>query len=246
MIRSAPICFAESTPSSPTAPSPTTTTVAPGLTFAASAANQPVPITSERASRLGIMSLWGTSRVATSVPSASGTRMRGAWRADDGLEALTRRLIPVPAVRTGVVGGEERPDHELTGLERRDAASDLLDDAAILVSHRNRGRSRLNAAVRPQVGPADARCGQTDDARPTGRRWLARDDLQTGRRARHIKQLLASLTPQVLTSESPSTQQFDSSRTARYQRFPSENQRNRASWPLSSPYNLQGLLTGSE
>jgi hypothetical protein len=31
MIRSAPICFAERTPSSPTAPSPTTT-VAPGVT----------------------------------------------------------------------------------------------------------------------------------------------------------------------------------------------------------------------
>ena len=49
MIRSAPICFAESTPSSPTAPSPTTTTVAPGFTLAASAANQPVPITSDSA-----------------------------------------------------------------------------------------------------------------------------------------------------------------------------------------------------
>ena len=78
MIRSAPICFADSTPSSPTAPSPTTTTVAPGFTLAASAANQPVPITSDSASRLGIMSVSGTSRVATSVPSASGTRMRGA------------------------------------------------------------------------------------------------------------------------------------------------------------------------
>ena len=31
MMRSAPICFAESTPSRPTAPSPTTATVAPGL-----------------------------------------------------------------------------------------------------------------------------------------------------------------------------------------------------------------------
>ena len=55
-----------------------TTTVPPGFTFAASAANRPVPITSERARRLGIMSVSGTSRVATSVPSARGTRMYGA------------------------------------------------------------------------------------------------------------------------------------------------------------------------
>src|SRR5438552_5320218 len=47
MILSAPNCLAERTARSPTAPSPTTTTVAPGFTFAASAANQPVPRTSD-------------------------------------------------------------------------------------------------------------------------------------------------------------------------------------------------------
>src|SRR6266403_1470519 len=78
MILPAPICFAESTPSRPTAPSPTTATVAPGFTLAASAANQPVPITSERVRRLGIMSADGTSGVATSVPLASGMRTTGA------------------------------------------------------------------------------------------------------------------------------------------------------------------------
>src|SRR5437588_13126543 len=77
MMRSAPICLAESTPSRPTAPSPTTMTVAPGFTFAASAANQPVPNTSEVVSRLGITSSEGTLGVATSVPSASGTRNTG-------------------------------------------------------------------------------------------------------------------------------------------------------------------------
>ena len=70
MIRSAPICFAASTPISPPAPSPTTTTVEPGRTRAASAAYQPVPSTSEVASRLGIRSSGGNSAVATSVPSA--------------------------------------------------------------------------------------------------------------------------------------------------------------------------------
>ena len=78
MIRPAPICFAESTPSNPTAPSPTTTTVLPGFTFAASAANQPVPSTSDAAKRLGIKSSDGIPGVATSVPSASGTRSRPA------------------------------------------------------------------------------------------------------------------------------------------------------------------------
>ena len=78
MIRSAPICLAESTPSRPTAPSPTTTTVDPGFTLAASAANQPVPSTSEVVSRLGTRSSGGTPGVGTSVPSASGTRSTGA------------------------------------------------------------------------------------------------------------------------------------------------------------------------
>src|SRR6266567_2182280 len=78
MMRWAPICFAESTPSRTTAPSPTTTTVDPGFTLAASAANQPVPRTSDAASRLGTRSSDGTPGVGTSVPSASGTRSTGA------------------------------------------------------------------------------------------------------------------------------------------------------------------------
>jgi hypothetical protein len=82
MMRSAPICFADSTPSNPTAPSPTTATVAPGVTFAASAANQPVPRTSDVVSRLGSRSSDGSALVATSVPSARGTRSSGACASD--------------------------------------------------------------------------------------------------------------------------------------------------------------------
>src|SRR5712692_5118140 len=67
MIRSAPICLAESTASKPTAPSPTTAIVMPGFTFAASAANQPVPRTSEVARRFGIISFAGTPGVGTRV-----------------------------------------------------------------------------------------------------------------------------------------------------------------------------------
>src|SRR5690349_18885234 len=82
MIRSAPICFADNTPSNPTAPSPTTATIDPGFTSAASAANQPVPSTSEAVKRLATRSSDGRSFVATSVPSASGTRKYGACAPD--------------------------------------------------------------------------------------------------------------------------------------------------------------------
>src|SRR5919204_4527815 len=78
-IRSAPSCLAASTPSRPTAPSPTTATVLPGPASAATAANQPVPSTSEAASSDGTRSGPGMPEVATSVPSASGTRARSAW-----------------------------------------------------------------------------------------------------------------------------------------------------------------------
>src|SRR3954464_10275935 len=54
MLRPAPTGLAASTASSPTAPSPTTATVLPGPASAATAPNQPVPSTSEAASRLGI------------------------------------------------------------------------------------------------------------------------------------------------------------------------------------------------
>src|SRR5437879_6426271 len=64
MIRSAPFCFAERTARRPTAPSPTTATVMPGFTLAASFANQPVPRTSEVARRCAIISLEGTPGAA--------------------------------------------------------------------------------------------------------------------------------------------------------------------------------------
>ena len=68
MIRSAPSCFAARTPGSPTAPSPTTATVLSGPTAAATAANQPVPSTSEAASRLGTRSSSGRPGMATAGP----------------------------------------------------------------------------------------------------------------------------------------------------------------------------------
>src|SRR5438445_313614 len=79
MICPAPSCLAARTASRPTAPSPTTATVLPGCTWAALAPNQPVPSTSEAASRLGTRSSEGTPGVATRVPSASGIRASSAW-----------------------------------------------------------------------------------------------------------------------------------------------------------------------
>ena len=103
--------------------------VDPGLPFAASAANQPVPSTSETARKLGTRSAGGTSVVATSVPSAIGTRSNGAC-APVIHSRWARRVIPGATVRAGVVRGGERSDHELTAFDGRDAPANLLNDAA--------------------------------------------------------------------------------------------------------------------
>src|SRR6266567_9086585 len=76
---------------------------------------------------------------------------------------LAGRLVSDLASGTRVVGREERTDHELTALDRLDGASDLLDDAAVLVPHRGWLSSRLDAAIRPQIRPAHARGRDSDD-----------------------------------------------------------------------------------
>ena len=70
---------AASTPHSPTAPSPTTTAVPPSRTPAATAACQPVAITSDSASNDGTRSSSGTPSVFTRLPSAWVTRAYSAW-----------------------------------------------------------------------------------------------------------------------------------------------------------------------
>ena len=42
-----------------------------------------------------------------------------------------RGLVAGAAVRTGVVGREERADHKLTAFDPADVATDVLDDAAV-------------------------------------------------------------------------------------------------------------------
>src|SRR5437773_9129353 len=76
---------------------------------------------------------------------------------------LAARRIARLAVRTTIVGGEERADDELPELDRRHSAADLLHDAAVLVPHRFRLGDRVDAAVVPQVRPAYAGDRRPDD-----------------------------------------------------------------------------------
>ncbi len=78
-IFSAPITEAARTPHRPTAPSPTTTAVPPSGTPAATAACQPVAITSVRASSDRVMAASGSPSVRTRLPSAWVTRAYSAW-----------------------------------------------------------------------------------------------------------------------------------------------------------------------
>jgi hypothetical protein len=81
----------------------------------------------------------------------------------DGLAVQARALVPGLADGAGVVGGEERADHELAGLDVLDLAPDLLDEADVLVADRGRPVDRFDPAVRPQVRAADTGRGQPDD-----------------------------------------------------------------------------------
>src|SRR6266700_6446495 len=76
------------------------------------------------------------------------------------------------AVGASVVGSEERSDHELSRLDRFDRATDLLDDAAILVPHRGRSGDGIDAAVGPKIRPAHAGRRDSDDGvRRVHDRW---------------------------------------------------------------------------
>ena len=119
MIRSAPSCWAARTPSRPTAPSPTTATVLPGPASAATAANQPVPSTSEAASRLGSGRRRGHPGWRPGCRRPAGPAASSAWAPTgaDGSRVDAGGLVAGPADLAGVVGGEERPDDELAGLD---------------------------------------------------------------------------------------------------------------------------------
>src|SRR5581483_10841173 len=77
----------------------------------------------------------------------------GRLRAADEFGVLAAGLISRSTVGTGVVGCEERADHELTGFDRAHFAADLLDDATVLVPHRCGRGDRVCAPVGHRSDP---------------------------------------------------------------------------------------------
>ena len=112
-------------PSRPTAPSPTTATVLPGPASAATAANQPVPSTSEAAISDGIRS--GSGMPGRGDERAVGERDAGelGLGADGAHQHAVHAvgLVAGPADLAGVVGGPERSDDEVADLDGADLGS---------------------------------------------------------------------------------------------------------------------------
>ena len=74
------------------------------------------------------------------------------------------RLVARPADLAGVVGGDERADDVVSGRDEGHGIADGLDDTDVLVAHALSMRGEgLEAAVRPEVRPADAGRGDADD-----------------------------------------------------------------------------------
>ena len=103
--------------------------------------------------------------MATRVPSASGMRAYSAWVpiSTHQLAVDARALVAGPADLAGVVGGEERPDHELARLDRRDVGADGFDDADVLVTHRCRSAVVVGSPVWPQIRAAHAGRREAND-----------------------------------------------------------------------------------
>jgi hypothetical protein len=135
MIRSAPSCFADRTPSRPTAPShnrdgragPDT-----GGDGGEPARAQNIGGGQEASQQPVVGHLRGGDQGAVGERDTQRFDLRAA-RANV-LAVLAGGLVAGPAVRASVVGGEEAADDELARPDGRDVAADLLDDAAILVS----------------------------------------------------------------------------------------------------------------
>src|SRR5207244_4358527 len=88
-----------------------------------------------------------------------GLRADGAHGHTVHARALVARLADLARV----VRGEERTDHELARLDRRDRAADVLDDAHVFVAHRSRAVDWFDASVGPQVRTTHTRRRQAND-----------------------------------------------------------------------------------
>src|SRR6266849_982799 len=106
------------------------------------------------------MSVWPSGCVCHAV-RAPGSKVtlepQRSLSASNELAVVAGRLVSNLTGGTGVVGREKRTDHELTWLNGFHLASDLLDDAAVLVPHRGWLGDWLDATIRPQVRSAHAR-----------------------------------------------------------------------------------------
>ena len=156
MIRSAPICLAERTPRRPTAPSPTTATVLPGPAWAESAAYQPVPSTSEAASRCGIRSASGRPWVATRVPSAFGTRSSSAWALPTNSRCTQCDWYPARQISQVLSEVAKEPTTNWPTWTFSTSAPTRSTTPTYSCPIGCGSAHRLDAAIGPQVGPADA------------------------------------------------------------------------------------------
>ena len=73
------------------------------------------------------------------------------------------RLQALSAEVAGVVGPDERGDHQIAALEAGDLGADVLDDADELVAHPAAAVLVRHGLVRPQVAAADACAGDPHD-----------------------------------------------------------------------------------
>ena len=147
----------------PTAPSPTTATVEPGL-HARRVGRVPAGAEHVRHGEIARDQIIG------------GQLGRGDQRAVGERDPRQRRLRPAhefallaggleaeAAMRAGIVGEAEGADDELTRSHGRDRAADFLDDAAIFVTHRHRRVDGVQTPERPEIGTADAARRKPDD-----------------------------------------------------------------------------------
>jgi hypothetical protein len=85
-----------------------------------------------------------------------------------------RRLKPVVAKRACAVGERERHDNEITAFNRSNVCADVFDHTYRFVPHYATGVAVLHFLIWPQIAPANARSGDTNDS-------ISRlDDLRVG------------------------------------------------------------------
>ena len=185
MMRSAPICLAESTPMRPTAPSPTTTTVVdPAAPRRRRPQTSRCPARPRPRAGSGRDRRRAASAVGTSVPSASGTRRRrGPGRQHMNSRCSQEDWKPCLAVRAGVVREAERADDELAGPYRRHVAPTSLTMPQYSWPMCVGSSTGCKPAVGPEVGAADAGGREPDDRVGRLLGSSARRHPRSGRRA---------------------------------------------------------------